>query len=436
MNNLNNLKKEIIDIKQQVINEICSLIKIRSVLEDKKQNMPFGVGPYNALKHVEELAKRLGFKTNNYENYALEIEFGEAEEVLGILCHVDVVPEGEGWCFDPYGGIISDNKIYGRGTLDDKGPLIINLYAMKYLMDKGIKLNKKVRMIVGANEESGSACLDYYFNQIKRPQPTLAYTPDSNFPVTYAEKGILRIEFSANFKSLDNCIIIGGNAYNSVADQASIAFNDINLKVHGKSAHASKPELGNNAIYQLFEELNNYAINNQELQQLITFFNSYIKKEIHGESLNINFKDDVSGELTTNIGFISLKNNQLIFGLDIRVPVTIPLQQVVTNIKNTIPHWLNLLVVYQEEPLYVKKDSFLVKKLMDVYYQTTGDVDAQPIAIGGGTYARFCENGVAFGALLNDQVDNMHQKDEYLDINKIDILLEIYIKAIYELAID
>lgn len=431
---MKNFKKHLPLIKEEVIKEICSLIKIKSVIDEKKENMPFGIGPYNALKYVEELAKKLGFKTTNYNNYVLEIEFGEGNDVLGILCHVDVVPEGDGWTFDPYGGEIHNGKIYGRGTLDDKGPLIINLYAMKYLMDQTIKLNKKVRMIVGANEESGSLCLDYYFNKINRPQPTLAYTPDSNFPVTFAEKGIIRVEFNALFHTLDNCIISGGNAYNSVADKASITFNDIKITATGKSAHASKPELGENAIYKLFDKLKDVEIKNEELKRLVNFFNTYIKNEIHGESLNIYFNDEQSGELTTNIGFIDLKNNKLMFGLDIRVPVTIDLNLVIKNIKKIIPNWLKIKIPYQEKALYVNKDSFLVKKLMDIYKESTGDFEAKPIAIGGGTYARFCNNGVAFGALLKDQVDNMHQKDEYLDIDKIEILLEIYIKAIYELA--
>lgn len=431
---MDNLKEQIIEIRDDVIKEITSLIKIKSVLGDKKQNMPFGEGPYNGIKHLECLANKLGFKTTNYDNYALEIEFGDQQEVVGVLCHVDVVPEGDNWKFDPYAGIIDNGKIYGRGALDDKGPLIINLFAMKLLMDNSIKLNKRIRMIVGANEESGSLCLDYYFNKIKRPQPTLAYTPDSNFPVTFAEKGIIRIELKSNFQTLKDCSIIGGNAYNSVADNAYIKYNNINVKTNGRAAHASKPELGVNAINKLFDELNKMNIENNELNQLITFFNEYIKNDIHGEHLNICFEDEDSGKLTTNIGFIKLIDNKLSIGLDIRVPVTIDNSQIIDIIKKTIPNWLEANVVYQEKSLYVSKDSFLVEKLMKVYKDITNDLQAKPIAIGGGTYARFCTNCVAFGALLKDQIDNMHQKDEYLEISKIDTLLEIYVTALYELA--
>lgn len=430
---MENLKNIINQLKKEVINEISSLVKVNSVQGEKENNKPFGIGPYNALKHVEALANKLGFKTKNYDNYALEIEFGDGKEILGILCHVDVVPAGDNWDFDPFGGIIHDGKIYGRGTLDDKGPLIINLYAMKYLMDN-YQLNKKVRMIVGANEESGSLCLDYYFNHLKNEQPTLAYTPDSNFPVTFAEKGIIRIEFSAKFKTLDKYEIIGGNAYNSVADNATFTSNDIIITKKGKSAHAAKPELGINAIYLLFEELNKHNFENAELKGIINFFNQFIKNDIHGEHLNIYCKDEESGEITTNIGFIKLLKNELTMGMDIRVPVTFHINDIINKIKSIVPNWLNINVNYKEEPLYVKQDSFLVKKLMDIYKQTTGDIESKPIAIGGGTYARFCKNGVAFGALLRDQVDNMHQKNECLEISKIDILLEIYIKAIYELA--
>ena len=152
------LKEKVLDYKDEVVKEIQNAVRVKSVKEAPLPGMPFGEGPAKALDHFMDLAKKLGFKAEKFDNYAMHIDMGEGEETLGILAHVDVVPEGDGWTYPPYSGTIADGKIFGRGTLDDKGPAIISLFAMKAIADSGIKLNKKIRMILGADEESGSAC--------------------------------------------------------------------------------------------------------------------------------------------------------------------------------------------------------------------------------------------------------------------------------------
>ncbi|MCK5779585.1 MAG: Sapep family Mn(2+)-dependent dipeptidase, partial [Psychrilyobacter sp.] len=217
------LHEKVLGYKDEVVEEIQKAIRIRSVEEAPLPGMPFGEGPAKALKHFLELGETLGFESTNFDNYAGHIDFGDGEETLAILGHVDVVPEGDGWDFDPYGGIIDDGKIYGRGTLDDKGPMIMCMYAMKALKDSGVKLNKKIRMILGANEETNWGCMDHYFGTLKMPQPTLAFTPDSSFPVTFAEKGIMQVTMT---KSIDTkgITIEGGKAFNSVAESCEMKF--------------------------------------------------------------------------------------------------------------------------------------------------------------------------------------------------------------------
>lgn len=458
-----NLQERVLDYKDEVVKHIQGSVQIKSVLETAKEGMPFGEGPAKALNYFVDLGKKLGFDVINYDNYAATIEFGEGEEVLGILGHVDVVPEGEGWDHPPYSGAIVDGKIYGRGTLDDKGPSVISLFAMKAIMDSGIKLNKKVRMILGANEESGSKCMDYYFNTLKMPQPTLAFTPDSTFPVTFAEKGIIHIKLKNRYSTLKNLSLMGGNAFNSVPercelkvskefisgiDEAVEKYNEGKeykvacevvgdnyvINSYGKSAHASKPTSGYNSVSALFEFLKLVEIRNEELKSLVEFFNNYVKMELDGESLGVNFEDNESGKLTLNIGKTTLKDGVLEVCVDIRCPVHVANQKVIDIIKERVNEKMEVEVCGNTAPLYVSKDSFLVSTLMNVYKNITGDVESQPIAIGGGTYARTVKNGVAFGALLSSQVDNMHQKNEYLEIDKIDTLLKIYVEAIYQLA--
>ena len=401
------------------------------------------------------LAKKLGFKAEKFDNYAMHIDMGEGKETLGILAHVDVVPEGDNWTYPPYSGTIADGKIYGRGTLDDKGPAIISLFAMKAIADSGIKLNKKIRMILGADEESGSACLKYYFGELKMPYPDIAFTPDSSFPVTYAEKGSVRVKIKKKFSTLKDVVIKGGNAFNSVPNEANgvipvdmlgevknknkVEFvkegNVYKIFSAGIPAHGAHPEKGYNAISALFEVLKDIEVKNEELKGLVAFFDKFIKMETDGKSFGVKCTDGETGDLTLNLGKINLENNELEIWIDMRVPVKVKNEQIIETIKkNTEDYGYEFLLHSNTQPLYVAKDSFLVSTLMNIYKELTGDNAAQPVAIGGGTYAKYAKNAVAFGALLPDQEDRMHQRDEYLEISKIDKLLQIYVEAIYRLA--
>ena len=430
-----NFKDKVLFYKNEVIQAIQELVKIKSVQEKAQQNMPFGYGPAKALNWCYEKAKKWNLNVTNYDNYVVEIEYGEGDESLAILCHVDVVPEGDNWIFEPYSGHIDNNKIYGRGTLDDKGPTAIILYCLKCLVDNNFRPNKKIRIIIGANEETGSKCLDYYFNKLKMPQPTLAFTPDSNFPVTYAEKTILRIKLKKYFKSLDTIEIKGGNAFNSVADKAYIIDKELFINYSNVSDHI---KIDNNKIEcfgksSLFHWLKDTKIRNPELKELVHEYNNLISTDFYGTNLEINNEDE-SGKLTLNVGMISLFNNKLEISIDIRSPVHNNIVDLIQQIRKKTKYYFDFELIDLDKPLYVNKDSFLVQTLMQIYKNETKDYDSKPIAIGGGTYARWVNNGVAFGALLKDQIDNMHQANECLDIDKIDILLKIYIQAIYELS--
>ena len=449
------LKEKVLDYKDEVVKEIQNAIRVKSVKEAPLPGMPFGEGPAKALDHFMDLAKKLGFKAEKFDNYAMHIDMGEGKETLGILAHVDVVPEGDNWTYPPYSGTIADGKIFGRGTLDDKGPAVISLFAMKAIADSGIKLNKKIRMILGADEESGSACLKYYFGELKMPYPDIAFTPDSSFPVTYAEKGSVRVKIKKKFNTLQDVVIKGGNAFNSVPNEAhGVIPVDMLGEVRNKNkvefvregnidkifsagipAHGAYPSKGYNAVSALFEVLKNIEVKNEELKGLVTFFDKFVKMETDGKSFGVKCTDGETGELTLNLGKMSLENNELEICLDMRVPVKIELDKIEETIKKNVEDYGYEFELYSKtKPLYVPKDSFLVSTLMNIYKELTGDNNAQPVAIGGGTYAKHAKNAVAFGALLPDQEDRMHQRDEYLEISKIDKLLQIYVEAIYRLA--
>ena len=449
------LKEKVLQYKDEVVKEIQNAVRVKSVKEASLPGMPFGEGPAKALDHFIDLAKKLGFKAEKVINYAMHIDMGEGKETLGILAHVDVVPEGDNWTYPPYSGTIADGKIFGRGTLDDKGPAIISLFAMKAIADSGVKLNKKIRMRLGADEESGSACLKYYFGELKMPYPDIAFTPDSSFPVTYAEKGSVRAKIKKKFNTLQDVVIKGGNAFNSVPNEANgVIPVDMLGEVRNKNkvefiregnvykvfsagipAHGAHPEKGYNAVSALFEVLKDFEVKNEELKDLVAFFDKFVKMETDGKSFGIKCTDGETGDLTLNLGKIILENNELEICLDMRVPVKIELDKIEETIKkNTEDYGYEFELYSKTKPLYVPKDSFLVSTLMNIYKELTGDNDAEPVAIGGGTYAKYAKNAVAFGALLPDQEDRMHQRDESLEISKIDKLLQIYVEAIYRLA--
>ncbi len=455
------------EMKDEIVESVQRVVRIKSVEDEAKENMPFGEGINQCLEATLEIAEGLGLKTRNVDGYAGHVEIGEGEEILGILCHLDVVPEGSNWTYPPYAAEIHDGKIYGRGTIDNKGPAIASLYALKAVQDSGVKLNKRIRLILGTDEESGWECIRYYLS--KEERPALAFSPDAEFPVIHGEKGILTFALKKNLSSLksekiESLEIEGGNAPNMVPDycQAIIRtdYPDIFrnaleeyrqknpevkidleekdgkllIKSHGVSAHGSLPEDGYNAISQLMAFLAVLDIYPDELQGVFRFYRDKIGMEYNGESFGCSLEDKVSGPLTFNVGKISLKDGKLIITINIRYPVTYEL----TEIKELLEKGIAGMDFHYEEfghqpPLYVEKDHPLVQKLMKVYQRYTGD-KREPITIGGGTYARALDNAVAFGPLFPGQEELAHQKDEYIGIEELILMTKIYAAAIIELA--
>lgn len=425
--------------ENRILSDLKKFIKIKSVQTQPKKNKPFGEGVDEALKFILKYAENLGFKTKNLDNYIGYADWEEGSEMLGILCHVDIVPEGSGWNTDPYKMEIKDNKIIGRGVLDDKGPTILILNAVKYLMENDIYSNKKIRIIFGTNEESGWKGIEYYLENEK--EPDIAFTPDAEFPVIFAEKGILHFKLKSDFKNDDIKEIKGGNAPNMVPNEAYAVVknvykfenkkdieiiekeNVVKIKAHGTSAHASTPHLGDNAISKLINYLNNYI-----KDPFLDFYEDKIGLLYNGENIDVGFEDEISGKLTFNTGIIDNKG----VVVDIRYPVSVDKGQIEKNIKNNLEKGVEYEEIAHKNPLHVSKDSDLVQELMTVYNDIMED-NKTPIAIGGGTYARAVKKGVAFGPLFPKQEEVAHQANEYFEKDKFFKSLEIYIKGIKKL---
>ena len=459
------LEKAIDVLKEEIIKSTSELISIKSVETTPKENMPFGEGVQKALDYALNLSKNLGFKTYNLDNYIGYAEYGNGEEYIGVLGHLDVVPEGDGWDDSPYSGKVINNRIYGRGAIDDKGPIISALYALKAIVDSGEKLNKKVRIIFGTNEETGCTDIPYYLE--KEKPPIMGFTPDADFPVIHGEKGLLIFDITkevVNKQTSDYKIayVKGGTRENMVPDycEAEILTENkeefisiyknylddksLNIKIeelvtgfiiksYGLSAHGSTPHLGKNAIVQMIEFLSLININGT-VGEFIKFINEKIGYSLNGEGLDINLKDDVSGEVSFNLGIINIKKDFCQVSLDIRHPVTFSLDDVLVPLKrNLVKENIKIQNMSYDKPLYFEKDHTLIKTLQEVYKDITGN-DIEPITIGGGTYAKEMPNIVAFGPVnLNDE-DVAHKPNEYIDIDHLMLCTKIYANAILKLS--
>lgn len=461
--------------KDELIENLQELIKIPSVhQESSNPNIPFGINTVKALNYILDLGNKLGFRTKNINGYCGYIEFGSGDEIIGIVGHLDVVPEGENWTYPPFEAKIVDNKIYGRGSIDDKGPVMASLYAMKAIMDycaqNCITLNKRVRLILGLDEERNWKCIEYYKEH--EEIPSIGFSPDADFPCIYAEKGIISSFLIMDYSSYKNADIVlnnidcNNNALNVVPKYCSCniivknkinineiteyikniiteynfnidieVINDSELKIisQGIQAHAAHPDLGINAISRLIIVLDKVFKHYNIEIPIFDLFTKYIGIDFNGEKLNINVPDE-SGQLTLNVGKFYFKNNTLKIGLNLRVPINTKFELIENNFYAICKEFDNVYCEFtgKKLPLYVSKDSYLVKTLCKIYNECTNS-NVEPIAIGGATYARAFDNFVSFGANLPGQKDMCHQTDEFISIDNLILACNIYCKAIYEL---
>ncbi|MGF6375617.1 succinyl-diaminopimelate desuccinylase [Clostridiales Family XIII bacterium PM5-7] len=451
--------KEINASMKDLVEDISALCKINSVEGEPKPGMPFGEGPAKALDAALAIGERMGMKTENFDHYVGHIEYGQGEEMVGILAHVDVVPSGDGWDGDPWGGEVRDGKIWGRGTLDDKGPLMACLYAVNILKEMNVPLSKRIRFIIGTNEETNWKCMEYYAKNVKPEYPTCAFSPDAEFPVTYAEKGIL--QYSVKKTLTETIQISGGNAVNSVPSSAQVVLpasilddlvkaisdseegdlyqyqqegDQIVLTTKGIGAHAMSPEKGKNAISFMMKLLAKLPLDG-ELAELSKYYSNKFATTTFGEQMGVDISDDISGPMTLNVGQILVEGNELHIKCDSRVPVTVDMVQREAVLKDKLStDGFTFSLDDKIDSLYVPKDSELVTTLMNAYRTVTGDLDAEPMTSGGATYSRTMDNCVAFGCLLPDQEDLMHQANECLEIDKLELWVNICLEAIYQLA--
>jgi len=454
--------------RAEIVETTQALLRIPSVEGAPAPGAPFGAETRQALENAVRVGERFGLTPKHLDGYASHAEWiapGVAPDapIVGVLAHVDVVPAGSGWSHPPFGAEIENGKIYARGVTDDKGPAMAALWAVLAVKECEVPLTRRIRLILGANEESGFECVKHYFAH--EEMPVTGFTPDAMFPMVYAEKGIANAVLTHPAPPEGGHIHIasfgGGQRPNMVPDTAEavlqdpapraaviarlnavvgvtteeIEDGDLHVTAKGVSAHGSTPENGVNAVAVLCDAL--LLLDHQEDQrQLIRQIQAWAS-DTTGGTLGIAGRDDIAGPLTCNLGVAVLEGGKMSLTFNIRYPVTWNSDTLreCLEIGTSSSGWV-LESLSDQPPLYVPLDDPLVATLLQVYRDETGD-QTSPLTMGGGTYARSMVKGIAFGPSFPnaDPADGgAHEKDECWPIEHLIRATKIYARALARLA--
>ena len=440
----------------EMIDTLQKWIRVPSVKGEAAPGAPFGKEVRSMLDMALADCEQMGFKTQNFDGYIAHADLGEGsdEDALAIVAHLDVVPEGDGWKYPPYGAVIENGRMYGRGTSDDKGPAVTALYAMKAVKDAGIPLRRKVRLILGCDEESGWEDIAHY-NKVAT-MPRMGFSPDASYPIINIEKGICRLELHGvlsneglqviAFNNGERPNVIPGLASALVAgDAATVAQAEaaakkldipaevqltdkgVSITVTGISGHAAYPETARNANGEMLLLLRELGV-----QGDLRLLADKIGLDYRGEGLEISVSDGISGYLTCNLGIIRAGEGGVYATLDIRYPVMTNPDMIIKNVSASLPG-MRVDAMEVKEPHHVPAGSELVQNLLDAYHEVTG-YERKCLYTGGGTYARSLQEGVAFGASFPQDEDLAHQANEYADIEGLYKNIKIFALAIVKLA--
>lgn len=469
--NMESIRAAIDRKSDQLIADIREIVAIPSVGGPAEPGAPFGPGPRAALEKFVEMSRRLGFRAWTFADGVGIAELGDESlpEMVGVLAHLDVVPAGEGWSCDPWVGKVEDGFVYGRGVADDKGPAVSVLYAMMALRDEGVKLKRRIRLIVGTNEESGSRAIQGYV-AAGQEIPVAGFTPDADFPLINGEKGVItptcRAPFAPDGGAVQVVSLKAGVASNAVPSSATAVLRvapeavarlnraledfaaprDASLKCEesgeglytltmtGLAFHGSRPQFGSNAAAHLVSFLRLMGIGGEQGKFLETI-DCLVGHQTRGENLGVALYDDISGFSSLCWGMIYTEGSEIVFTLNYRFPVTFKLEEVHEKFLSALTsHGITVEPTEGMAPLYVPENSALVKALMRAYQDETGDTTSRPMSIGGGTYAKEMPNIVAFGNAMPGEATHIHETDERWSVDHIITHTKIMAAALGALA--
>ncbi len=442
-------KKLVKPYKDEALKTLCEDLKINSVYDPSTINetMPYGKGVHDCFTLLKNIALKDGFSVDTCDGHCLEISYGTGKNLIYILAHQDVVPVNGVWKYPPFSATIAEDRVYARGASDDKGPGISAYYALKALKDNNLIDDYRVRLVFGGDEERGSSCLTYYFETLKKEDPTYGFTPDADFPLIYGEKGISNFVYQSKFKFNGIKEIDAGVVSNAVIDRAKVVVldplpMDKYLEEHkdikyekedgntyvfiGKPAHGSVPEEGFNSGILMLGILGK-VYNNPILTLLC---NEY--QDPFGKNMNACYESLDMGKTTYNVGLIKYDGETFSMTVNFRYPENCNPEEAIAKVQECSPFPIKTLG--NAKPLYYNpKTTPFILKLMEVYKNETGS-DEKPLAIGGGTYAKEAKNCVAFGSHFKGKEDNIHAANEHIDLEDFYDSMPIYAHAIYALG--
>ena len=454
--------------REEMLEDLKTLVKIDSQRGKSQEGMPFGEGPAKALAAAQAMMDKYGFKTRNYDNYVVTGDFNEKEKQLDILAHLDVVPVTEDWTVtQPFDPLVRDGRIYGRGTADDKGPAIAALYAMRAIRELGVPMEKNVRLILGSDEECGSSDLVHYYS-IEEEAP-MSFTPDADFPLINIEKAQLQRPFLAVFKA-DGALprilqikggskvnVVPGKAYAIVEGMETAVLQEMAKKVEcetgiafdirceekatwieakGNSGHASTPEVGNNALTGLLMLLARLPFAPSDgFDKVKAVAEMFPHNDYNGKALGVDMEDVESGSLTMNLGIFEYSPERLSGHFDSRAPLCASDENLTEVIRQKMLGYGIVMEAGKLVPAHhVPADSEFVRTLLGSYELYTGKKDSRPLAIGGGTYVHELERGVAFGCMEPGVDNHMHGDDEFMEIDTLLTSAKIFADSIVKLC--
>ena len=440
--------------REEFVETLQRWIRTPSVKEEAEEGAPFGRDVRKMLDTAVEDAGKLGFPTRVFDGYACDITLGNAAEKIAVLGHLDVVPVGDGWTKPPFEGLIENGRIYGRGSNDDKGPSLAALFAMKAVREAGIPLKKGIRLILGCDEESGWEDMAYY--GAHEVIPDVGFSPDACFPLINTEKGMIVLTLRApaageGLKILEmatgdrinvipgecRALVEGGTelaekarAYaekTGLPYTAEVTDRGVLLTATGIPGHSAYPEGKRNAIGMMLLLLRELGAEGPAATLA-----EAVGLEHDGKSLGCACRDEISKELTCNMGILRLQDGEWFGTLDFRCPVTADQEKLKEAAIAHLPGF-TVETDTQKPPHHVPADSELIRSLLAAYEEETG-LKGEPLSTGGGTYAKVLKQGVAFGALFPDEEDLAHQADEYETIDRLMLAMKIYANALIRLA--
>lgn len=457
--------------KEKMLEDLFELIRIPSVCSNSEEGKPFGNMSAKGLEKALEISKQCGFSITNMGNYIGYADMNNSERYIDLLCHVDVVPATENWCItEPFNPVIKDGKVYGRGSADDKGPLIATLYAMKAIKDLNIPIKKNIRLVIGAAEEIGVRTeLEYYYQ--KNSPAIYTISPDAEYPIVNIEKGSLRGELETHFEKTEQLPRIirikSGSTRSVIPGEAVVAIRGldgsvfekivtqkekeygikvcilsktedlIEFQVIGMATHAGAPEKGNNAVTAVIGLLCALPIaKTKGYIDLCNLYKIFPHGDWLGKTVGIARDTENSGHLHISLNYLDYSEDLLFCKFDSKLPVGCTEENTKKILFDKIIEQKIGVKKMELKPAHcVSLDSELASTLLKYYELYTGE-KGYGITIDGETYVHNIENGVAFGCIMPGIDNNLHMADEFMEINMILKSAKIYARALIDLCSD